>query len=122
MVEAWLAYSGLFYFILAIAIFLDLINISLYVLHIINEIRYLHTGIRKRVPSAAPVAATIFYFMFLPYGIFVNASLGKPFFPISMELKVGLLFLVGHIVLHVWFIIFCRLLVGFSRRRNYPGN
>ena len=111
-------FSGFFYAILAIAIVLDIINICLYILYIISEIKFRHTGIRRRVPSAAPIAATLFYIMFLPYGVFVNASLGKPFFPISTELKVGLLFLGVHALLHFGFISLCHIISGFSNRKT----
>jgi hypothetical protein len=115
---ASILFSGIFYTILVIAIFLDIINFCLYIKCIISEIRYRYTGLRRRVPSAAPVAATLFYIMFLPYGVFVNASLGKPFFPISTELRVGLLLLVAHALLHFVFITICRLTFGFSRQKN----
>ncbi len=113
---ASILFSGLFYVILSIAVILDTINVFLYIRHIIAEIVYRRTGVRKKVPSAAPVAATLFYIMFLPYGVSVNASLGKPFFPISTELKVGLLFLMGHIALHIVFIILCWLISGSTHK------
>lgn len=110
-----LLFAGLFYAILSIAIILDMINIFLYIRYIVAKVIYHRTGVQKKVPSAAPVAATLFYVAFLLYGVFVNASLGKPFFPISTELKVGLLFLTGHIALHIVFIRLCWWVAGSTR-------
>jgi len=97
------------YILLGIGIFIDILNIywySLYSIQLIAEIRDPENVRKRRIPSATPGFSLIIYIQYTILTITFSSAKGKPLFPISTEVAIGLICVVGHIVLHTLFIMF----------------
>ncbi len=92
------------YIILGAGILIDIVNLYWYLLHIITRIRDPENVRKKYIPSTTPGFSLIFYILYTILTITFSAAKGKPLFPISTEVAVGLICMIGHIVLHITFI------------------
>lgn len=110
---------------LVIGVILDAVNAYLYVLSISNSLKKRPGQPRRRVPSAMPFASLPLYVIYIVFVVIAYTATKKPLVPLGIELKIGLICLLVHILIHIAFLFVIPLLVHkelFMKNQNSGVN